>query len=294
MNAWLRFGDGAEPAERAVREVQLHRLCGRQHRRADGRLVPQGDQDRRRPEGPENAHRRLRRHDPVEARRGAAAARRAATSIRRWRRARSTPPNGSAPMTTRSSASTRSRRTTTIRAGGKAAARATTSSTSPSGTSCRRHYQSMIQVGLRRGLGLGDRQVRLRQSGRRSRGCISRRRAAAAVPAGRSWRPATRPRRKSMRSTSKTNADVQEDATTAWSPFRNDSYRLAAGRRTRLRQLHDAHAHAHLSVRRVNRRKRRGPGALLRGLLLCRRASRLGGPKSRRRRQVRHLAISIC
>ena len=105
MNAWLRFGERPEPAERAVCKVQLHRLRGRQHRRADGRLVPQGDQDRRRPQGPEDAHRRLRRHHPAEGRRGAAAARRRATSIRRWRRARSTPPNGSARTTTRSSAS---------------------------------------------------------------------------------------------------------------------------------------------------------------------------------------------
>ncbi len=34
----------------------------RQHGRADGRLVPQGDQDGRRPEGPQDAHRGLRRH----------------------------------------------------------------------------------------------------------------------------------------------------------------------------------------------------------------------------------------
>ena len=94
---------------------------GRQHRLPDGRLVPQGDQDRRRPQGSEDAHRRLRRARPAEARRRAAADRRAATSIRRWKRAPSTPPNGSAPMTTRSSASTRLRRTITIPAGGKAA-----------------------------------------------------------------------------------------------------------------------------------------------------------------------------
>ena len=43
------------------RSSTSYSLLVRQHRRADGRLVPQGDQDRRRPQGPEDAHRRLRR-----------------------------------------------------------------------------------------------------------------------------------------------------------------------------------------------------------------------------------------
>ena len=93
----------------------------RQHRLPDGRLVPQGDQDRRRPEGREDAHRRHGGPGHGQARRRAAADRRAATSIRRWRRAPSTPPNGWARTTTRSSASTRSPSSTTTRAGGKAA-----------------------------------------------------------------------------------------------------------------------------------------------------------------------------
>ena len=45
---------------RVLRGLQHHQLPRRQHRRADGRLVPQGDQDGRRPQGPEDAHRRLR------------------------------------------------------------------------------------------------------------------------------------------------------------------------------------------------------------------------------------------
>ena len=105
MNAWLRFGEGQNLHERAVREVQLHRLCGRQHRRADGRLLPQADQDRRRPEGPEIPRRRVCRHDPARASASCRSSLRRATSIRRWKRARSTPPSGSAPTTTRSSAS---------------------------------------------------------------------------------------------------------------------------------------------------------------------------------------------
>jgi hypothetical protein len=47
-----------------------------QHRRADGRLVPQGDQERRGSPGAEVPHRRPRRPDHGQARRGAADARR--------------------------------------------------------------------------------------------------------------------------------------------------------------------------------------------------------------------------
>ena len=87
---------------------------GRQHRRADGRLVPQGDQDGRRPQGPEVPHRRHRRRGPRASSASCRSRSPAATSIRRSRRARSTRPSGSAPTTTRSSASTRSPSTTTI------------------------------------------------------------------------------------------------------------------------------------------------------------------------------------
>ena len=110
---------------------------GGQHRRADGRLVPQGDQDRRGSEGPQVPGRRFRRQHPVPGSARCRSSSPPATSILRSKRAPSMPPNGSAPTTTRSSASTRWRRTTTIRAGGKVAARPTTSSIWPSGTSCR-------------------------------------------------------------------------------------------------------------------------------------------------------------
>ena len=63
--------------------------CG-QHRRADGRLVPQGDQDARRPQGPQDAHPRHRaaRSGPSSARCRSRSP--AATSIRRSSGARST------------------------------------------------------------------------------------------------------------------------------------------------------------------------------------------------------------
>ena len=58
---------------RVLQGLQHHQLPGGQHRRADGRLVPQGDQDGRRLQGPQDAHRRHRRPAAAEARRGAAA-----------------------------------------------------------------------------------------------------------------------------------------------------------------------------------------------------------------------------
>ncbi len=58
---------------RVLQGLQHDQLPGRQHRRADGRLVPQGDQDGRRSEGPEDAHRGYRRAAAGQAGRGAAA-----------------------------------------------------------------------------------------------------------------------------------------------------------------------------------------------------------------------------
>ena len=121
QNAWYYDGDGLKLMNEFGKKFNVYSLRRRQYRRADGRLVPQGDQDRRGSQGPQVPHRRLGRQDIAEARRRAAADCRAATSIRHWRKARSTRPSGSAPMTTRSSASTRSRSTTIILAGGKAA-----------------------------------------------------------------------------------------------------------------------------------------------------------------------------
>ena len=66
--------------DRSAERVLQHRRAalhpGRQHRRADGRLVPQGDHLGRRHERPEDADRRPCRPGHREARRGAAADRR--------------------------------------------------------------------------------------------------------------------------------------------------------------------------------------------------------------------------
>ncbi len=64
---------GPSALQRFPQGVQHRQLPGGQHRRADGRLVPQGDQDRRRFEGPQDADRRHRRAAAREARRRAAA-----------------------------------------------------------------------------------------------------------------------------------------------------------------------------------------------------------------------------
>ena len=49
----------ASADQRLLRQVQHLRAAGRQHHGADGRLVPQGDQHHRRPQGRQDAHRRL-------------------------------------------------------------------------------------------------------------------------------------------------------------------------------------------------------------------------------------------
>ena len=63
-------------AQRVRQEVQTIRHRRRQHRHPDGRLVPQGDQHRRRPQRPQNADRRMGRQDPCQARHRSAADRR--------------------------------------------------------------------------------------------------------------------------------------------------------------------------------------------------------------------------
>ena len=120
QTAWMLFGGGMELMNDFYKKFNIYRHPGRQYRRPDGRLVPQGDQERRRSQGPEDAHRRICRPRALPSSAWCRSRSPAATSIRRWRRARSMPPSGSAPTTTRSSASRRSRSTTTTRAGGKA------------------------------------------------------------------------------------------------------------------------------------------------------------------------------
>ena len=56
---------------RVPRRAQGFRAAGRQHRRADGGLVPQGDPRPARFHGPQDAHRRLRRQGVPDARRRA-------------------------------------------------------------------------------------------------------------------------------------------------------------------------------------------------------------------------------
>ena len=73
MNSWLYEGGGNDLLNTLLRQAQPLRHAGRQHRRADGRLVAQGDQVARRPAGREDAHRRHRRQGGGEARRRAAA-----------------------------------------------------------------------------------------------------------------------------------------------------------------------------------------------------------------------------
>ena len=146
QNAWMYHGGGLRADARVLQGLQHHQLPGGQHRRADGRLVPQGDQDRRRPQGPQDAHRRLRRRGAAASSAWCRSRSPAATSIPRWRRARSTRPNGSVRTTTRSSASTRSPSTTTTPAGGKAVPSSTSSSTRRRGTSCRRSTRRSLEA----------------------------------------------------------------------------------------------------------------------------------------------------
>ena len=74
--AWYIARRRQGTAQRVLQGLQRHVVSRRQYRLPDGRLVPQGDQHRRRSEGAQDADRRLRRQGDAETGRGPAAARR--------------------------------------------------------------------------------------------------------------------------------------------------------------------------------------------------------------------------
>ncbi len=76
MNAWIYRRRRPGAARRVLRQLQRVFLPRRQHRRADGRLVPQADQHPGGHQGPEDPHRRHRRRDHVAHGRDPAADRR--------------------------------------------------------------------------------------------------------------------------------------------------------------------------------------------------------------------------
>ena len=76
QDAWLFEGGGQTLLNEFYAKYNIHSLALRQYRLPDGRLVPEGDQDRTGHERAEDAHRRLRRQGAGQARRGAAADRR--------------------------------------------------------------------------------------------------------------------------------------------------------------------------------------------------------------------------
>ena len=57
QNAWFYDGGAQKLMDEFTKKFNIVQPARRQHRRADGRLVPQGDQGSRRPQRPEDAHR---------------------------------------------------------------------------------------------------------------------------------------------------------------------------------------------------------------------------------------------
>ena len=73
QNAWMYHGGGMDLMNEFYATQNLIAFPLRQYRRANGRLVPQGNQVRGRHAGRENAHRRFRRQGDFQDRRRAAA-----------------------------------------------------------------------------------------------------------------------------------------------------------------------------------------------------------------------------
>ena len=76
QNSWWYQGGGEALGNEFFKKFGVIGFHCRQYRHADGRLVPQGDQDGCRSVGPQIPHRRHRRAGPAEGRRRAAADRR--------------------------------------------------------------------------------------------------------------------------------------------------------------------------------------------------------------------------
>ena len=76
QNAWMLHGGGLQLMREFMADYNAVPFPAGNTGVPDGRLVPQGDQDARRPQGPQDAHSRHRRPDLGQARRGAAADRR--------------------------------------------------------------------------------------------------------------------------------------------------------------------------------------------------------------------------
>ena len=122
----------------------------------------------------------------------------------------------------------------------------TTSSISRSGTSCRKNYQAIDPVGVGRcRQHHDDGALRCRQSGGAAGGCSPAARSCGPFPQAGDGCLLQGGARASMRDLSKTNAEFKKvyDSLVRV-PQRPVS--VVAGRRIRLRQLHDPHAHARL------------------------------------------------
>ena len=161
----------------------------------------------------------------------------AATSIRRWRRAPSTPPSGSVPMTTRSSASTRSRSSTTIRAGGRAAPTQPSSINLDKWNSLPKNYQAIVRAAAARGQRRATGALRRPQpGGAQAPGC--QRHAASSVLAG-DHGGLPEGLQRSERRDLGDQCRLQEGATTRMNRLPRRRLSVVAGRRIRLRHLHD-------------------------------------------------------
>ena len=218
-----------------------------------------------------------------------------ATSIRRWRKARSTRPNGSVPTTTRSSASTRSRRTTTTRAGGKAVAMHRTAMVNlDKWNALPKHYQA-VQIAAPAATHWCGCAKYDAVNPPALKKLVCRRHAAAAVLAGRSWRPRYKAAIDTLRRDFRRRTPTSRRSTSADLTFRGDQYLwwqvaefgfdsfMIRARRLTADQVE-------------RRRKRTSPGASSGALCLAgsRRyfdgpRSSFGGPKIERR-QVRSAA----
>ena len=242
QNAWL-FRAAAWSCSTTSARTTMSGACRRQYRLPDGRLVPQGDQVARRPQGPEVPDRRLCRRASLRSSASCRSSLPAATSIRRWRRARSTPPNGSVPTTTRSSVSYKVAKYYYYPGWWEGGAQLHNAHQSRrSGTSCRRSTRRSCKPASREaGAWMTAKYDVLNPA------ALKR-----LVAAGAELRPFPQPVMEACyKAANEIYAEIRREPALQEDARQPDGLpqrflSVDAGGRTRLRQLHDAHAHASL------------------------------------------------
>ena len=200
MNAWLRFGDGQDLMNELFAKYNCIGFAAGNTGAQMGGFFRKQIKTRRRPEGPEIPRRRLRRHDPARSSAWCRSSSRAGDIYPALEKGTIDAAEWVGPYDDEKLGFVKVAQNYYYPGWWEGCGQGHNLINLAKWNELPKNYQSMIQVASRRGLGLGDRQVRLRQSGRAQEAHLAGR-ACCGRSRSRCSRPATTPRRKSTPST---------------------------------------------------------------------------------------------